>query len=152
MHLPVHIALMQAHITTTFSDLIFDLDDEIGSSDQEDRKHRKVTAPLTVSVGDLFHTVSRPLLAYVSAADENYVFAVIFRAPTTHVFRALDPVFFGPSTKLKAIAQGDFEDHSVSDQIAKLIEASEQMATSRTIRASFRKAEMVLNTSVRPSD
>jgi hypothetical protein len=59
-------------------------------------------------------------------------------------------VFFGVLVKLKAIAQGEFDDDSVNDQMTKLVQAYEQTATSMTIRPSFGKAGLVLDTSLRP--
>jgi tRNA(Ser,Leu) C12 N-acetylase TAN1 len=69
--------------------------------------------------------------------------SVAFQAHTTNIFQALDLVFFGALKKLKAIAQGEFDDDSVNDQITKLVQAHEQTATSMTIRASFREARLV---------
>jgi hypothetical protein len=53
-----HIALMQVYITEQFSGLVCNLG-EVGSLDWEDRKSRNMIAPLMVSVGDMFHPVSR---------------------------------------------------------------------------------------------
>jgi hypothetical protein len=71
-YLEAHIALMRTHITGQFSELVSNLD-EVGSSDWEDRKPRKVLATLTVSASEVFHSVSRrychvTLLACVSVA------------------------------------------------------------------------------------
>jgi hypothetical protein len=56
-------------------------------------------------------------------------------------------VFFDVLKKPEPTAQGEFEDDSVNDQITKLVRASEQTAISDTLRASFRKAGIVPDTS-----
>jgi hypothetical protein len=90
--------------------------------------------------------VSERSLRYLG---QNNVLVVAFPAHTTNIFQALDLVFFGALKKLKASAEGEFGDSSVEDQIAKLIQADEQTATSATIRRSFREAGMVPDTSER---
>jgi hypothetical protein len=57
-----------------FSELVFNLD-EVGSSDWEDRKPKKVIAPQQISPDDLYHSVQWryrhvTLLACVSAAGD----------------------------------------------------------------------------------
>jgi hypothetical protein len=81
---------------------------------------------------------------------ENRVLAVAFPARTTTIFQVLDLVFFGALKKLKMTADGEFDDDSVNNQITKLVQVYEQTATSITIRSSFHRAGMVLNTSGRP--
>jgi hypothetical protein len=81
--------------------------------------------------------------------------AVAFPAHTTNIFHALDYVLFDALKKLKTPADGEFDDNSVNDQIANLVQVYEQTATSTrititiTIRSSFRRARMVSDTSVR---
>jgi hypothetical protein len=70
----------------------------------------------------------------------NRVLAAAFQAHMTMIFGSLELLFFGVLTKLMSIAQGEFDDHSVNDQLSRLIQASEQPAMSMTIRASLDKA------------
>jgi hypothetical protein len=84
-YLEDHIRLMREHITGKFSELVFNLD-EVGSSDWEDRKPRKVIAPLDVAAGNVFHPVSRKyrhvtLLACVSAAGDALTPMIISQTP-----------------------------------------------------------------------
>jgi hypothetical protein len=84
-YLEAHIALMRTHVTGRFSEIVFNLD-ELGSSDWEDRKPRKVLAPVAVSAGEMFHSVSRryrhvTLLACVSAAGDALTPMIISQAP-----------------------------------------------------------------------
>jgi hypothetical protein len=81
---------------------------------------------------------------------ENGVLAVAFPAHTTNLFQGLDFVLFDALKKLKATAEGEFGDDSVCDQISRLVQAYQQTATSGTAGGSFRKAEIVPDTSVRP--
>jgi hypothetical protein len=71
---------------------------------------------------------------------ENKIFAVVFPDHTTNIFQALDLVFFGAMNKLKATVPGEFGEDSMDEQILKLLQAYEQIATSVTIRGLFRKA------------
>jgi hypothetical protein len=57
-HSEAHIQHMKSIVTRKFAELVFDFD-EIGSSDWEDRKPRKVIAPRTVSPDNVYHPVSR---------------------------------------------------------------------------------------------
>jgi hypothetical protein len=57
-----------------------------------------------------------------------------FPAHTTHLFQALDLVFFGSLKHLKVTAAGEFGDDSVDEQISKMIQVDEQTGTSGTIR------------------
>jgi hypothetical protein len=82
--------------------------------------------------------------------DDNRILAVAFPAHITNIFQALDLVFFDALEKLKANAQGEFDDDSVNDQITKLVQVYEQTFTSMTIRALFCKAGLVPDTSSRP--
>jgi hypothetical protein len=50
-------------------------------------------------------------------------------AHTTNVFQALDFVFFSALKKLKTIANGEFDDKPVNDQISKIIQAYEETET-----------------------
>jgi hypothetical protein len=83
-HLEEHIRIARSLIAGIFSELVFNLD-EVGSSDWEDRKPKKVIVPRSVSPDDVYHPV-RPryrhmtLLACVSAAGD-----------------ALTPCIFSPS-------------------------------------------------------
>jgi hypothetical protein len=81
---------------------------------------------------------------------ENNIIAITFPAHTTNLFQALDLVFFGVLKRLKATAQGEFDDDSVNAQLTKLIQAYEQTATSSTIRGSFRKAGLCLDVTAQP--
>jgi hypothetical protein len=81
---------------------------------------------------------------------ENNIIALIFPAHTRNLFRALYLVFFGTLKHLKATAAGEFGDDSTNDHIVKLIQAYEQAARSSTIRGSFRRAEMIPDTTTRP--
>jgi hypothetical protein len=81
---------------------------------------------------------------------QNNILVITFPAHTTKLFQALDFVFFGALKTLKATAEGEFDDDSVNAQIAKLIQADEQIATSGTIHGSFQKAGMDREVTVRP--
>jgi hypothetical protein len=52
-----HITLMSARITGKFSQRVFNVQG-VRCSPWEDRKRRKVIGPLTISAGDVFHSVS----------------------------------------------------------------------------------------------
>jgi hypothetical protein len=67
---------------------------------------------------------------------ENNIIAITFPAQTANLFQALGLVFFGVLKKLKVSATGEFDDDSTNAQITTLIQASEQTATSATIRGS----------------
>ena len=71
---------------------------------------------------------------------QNDIVAIVFPAHTTNIFQALDLVFFAALKKMNKTATGEFEDHSIREQITKLVQSYEQTATSATIRGSFRKA------------
>jgi hypothetical protein len=65
---------MTSIVARKFAELIFNLD-EVGPSDWEDPKPRKVIAPRTVSPDEVYHLVSRryrhlTLLACVSAGGD----------------------------------------------------------------------------------
>jgi hypothetical protein len=80
-HVEAHIELMQANINAKFSELVLNLD-EIDSSDWEDWKPRRIVATVTVSMGEVFHEVSRPyfhvaLLTHVSTACEALTAIII---------------------------------------------------------------------------
>jgi hypothetical protein len=84
-HLEAHIGNMKNIVEGKFSELVFNLD-EVGSSDWEDRKPRKVIAPRSVSPHDVFHPVSRKyrhltLLACVSAAGTSLTPMVLTSCP-----------------------------------------------------------------------
>jgi hypothetical protein len=64
--------------------------------------------------------------------------------------RALDLVCFGVLRKLKATAQGEFDDDSLNHQITRLVQACEHTVTSMTIPALFSTAGLVPDTSSRP--
>jgi hypothetical protein len=68
----------------------------------------------------------------------------------THLFQAIDLVFFCILKKLKASAQSKFDANSANDQLTRPIQTCEQTATSTAIPASFPKAGLVPDTSVRP--
>jgi hypothetical protein len=80
-----HIVLMRMHIMGRFSWMVFNLD-EVGSSDWDDSKPRIVLAPVTVSAGEAFHSVSRryryvTLLTCVSAAGDALTPMIISQTP-----------------------------------------------------------------------
>jgi leucyl-tRNA synthetase len=64
---------------------------------------------------------------------ETHILAITFPVHTTSLFQAFDLVSFGVLNKLKVSATGELDDDSVNAQISKLIQASEQTATSSTI-------------------
>jgi hypothetical protein len=73
-HLNEHIINMQRYVSGKIAELVFNLD-EVGSSDWEDRKTRKVLVPASVDSDDVFHPVSRKykhmtLLVCVSAGGD----------------------------------------------------------------------------------
>jgi hypothetical protein len=70
----------------------------------------------------------------------NDIMGIVFPAHTTNIFQALDLVFVAPLKKMKQTATGEFNENSVREQIAKLIQGYKQTATSATIRRSFRRA------------
>jgi hypothetical protein len=49
-----------------------------------------------------------------------------------------------------AIGQRQKREQQADDQVAKLVQAYEQTATSGTIRGSFQKVDLILNTLVHP--
>jgi hypothetical protein len=72
--LEAHIQTMKTLIDGHFSELVFNLD-EVGSSEWEDRKPKKIIAPRSVPADQVFHSVARryrhvTLLACVSAAGD----------------------------------------------------------------------------------
>jgi hypothetical protein len=80
-YLEQHIATVKTHIVGKFSELIFNLD-EVGFSEWEDRKSRKVIAPQEVSRQDVYHSVARryghlTLHACVSVAGDAFTPMVI---------------------------------------------------------------------------
>jgi hypothetical protein len=68
----------------------------------------------------------------------------------TTTCQALDLLFIGALTTLKAIAQGEFDDDSANNQITNIPQAYKQTTTSIPIHASFGKPGLVSNTSSRP--
>jgi hypothetical protein len=63
----------------------------------------------------------------------------VFPAHKTNLFQFPDLSFFGIlKTKIET-THGDFNDHSIKDQITKLLQAFQQSATSFNIRGSFCK-------------
>jgi hypothetical protein len=81
---------------------------------------------------------------------ENRIIVLVFPAPPTILFRALDLVFFGAIRKLKQTASGDYNEKTMNPQIFRFIQAYEQTAISLTISGSFTKAGLSANTTVRP--
>jgi hypothetical protein len=81
---------------------------------------------------------------------ENKIMTVVFPTHTTNIFQAMDLVFFDALKKLKETAIEEFDDDSMNDQITELIQAYEQIATSITIRRSFKRADMYPNMVFRP--
>jgi hypothetical protein len=84
-HLEAHIENMKSIVAGKFAELVFNLD-EVGSSDWEDRKPRKVIAPRAVSPDDVYHPVSRryrhlTLLACVSAGGDALTPMVLTSSP-----------------------------------------------------------------------
>jgi hypothetical protein len=70
-----HIINMHRYVEGTASELLFNLD-EVGASDWEDRKPKKVFVSISLSETEIFHEVSRKfrhqsLLACVSAAGDS---------------------------------------------------------------------------------
>jgi hypothetical protein len=80
----------------------------------------------------------------------NQIMIIVFPVHTTHIFQALDLVFFGVLKKIKHTATGESDERSVLEQITKLHQAYEQTATSITIRASFQKAEVWSDNATKP--
>jgi hypothetical protein len=74
---------------------------------------------------------------------ENRLLAGAFPAHTTHIFKKLDLISFGARKHLKPSCKGESCDRSVNDQVAKLVQAYEQTATSGTIRGSFQKVDLI---------
>jgi hypothetical protein len=73
-HLEEHIQLAKLVAAGKFSELVLNLD-EVGSSDWENQKPKKVIVPRSVSPGDVYHSASRRyqhviLLACISAAGD----------------------------------------------------------------------------------
>lgn len=73
-YLEQHIDNMKMIVQGKFSELVFNLD-EVGSSDWEDQKPKKVIVPYSVKDEDVYHSVTRrykhlTLLACVSAAGD----------------------------------------------------------------------------------
>jgi hypothetical protein len=69
-----HLHILQVHLAGKCAEVVFNLD-ELGSTDWQDRKIKKVIAPAAVSKEDAYHSVSRrprqmTLLACVSAARD----------------------------------------------------------------------------------
>jgi hypothetical protein len=95
-------------------------------------------------------TLSHRSNRILQTLGEKNVVAITFPVYTTNPFQALDLVFFGALKKLKRTAVGEFDDGSVNTQIIQLLQASEQAATSATIRGSFEKAEMDLDVTTLP--
>jgi hypothetical protein len=85
----------------------------------------------------------------VRLLGDSHGLVIAFPAHTTKIFQALNPVFSSTLMKLKAMAEGEFGDHSINDEIAKLLLAYRQTATSKTIRGSSRKSAVVADTSAR---
>jgi hypothetical protein len=80
-----HIQNMRSIVEGKFAELVFNLD-EVGSSDWEDRKPRKVVAPRGVSPKDVNHPVSRKfrhltLLACVSAGGNALTPMILTSTP-----------------------------------------------------------------------
>jgi hypothetical protein len=74
-YLEQHIVNMQTYVTGRTAELVFNLD-EVGSSDWEDRKVKKVIVPAAVDSDAVFHPVSRrfrhmTLLVCVSAGGDS---------------------------------------------------------------------------------
>jgi hypothetical protein len=83
-YLEQHIATMKTHIVGKFSELIFNLI-EVGSSEREDWKARKVIAAQAVSPEDVYHSVGRryghvTLVTCISAAGDALTPKLIKRA------------------------------------------------------------------------
>jgi tRNA(Ser,Leu) C12 N-acetylase TAN1 len=74
----------------------------------------------------------------------------MFPAHMTFLYEALDLVLFGSLKTIKKTTHGDFGDDSVQDQITKLLQASEQILTSFTIRVAFKKAGLIAYVSSKP--
>jgi hypothetical protein len=87
------------------------------------------------------HAVERVL----RLLSQNMIMTIVFRAHTTNIFQALDPVFFSALKKLTQIATAGFDEGSVNGRITKLVHAYEQTTTSMNIRHSFRTAGTYLN-------
>jgi hypothetical protein len=66
--------------------------------------------------------------------------AVVFPTHTTHFFPKSGPDIIKCFEDNQKTTHGDFCDDSVRDQIAKLLQADEQVTTSFTIRVAFKKA------------
>jgi hypothetical protein len=84
-HLAAHIEHMRTIVMGKVAELVFNLD-EVGSSDWEDRKPRKVLVPKMVSPDDVYHQVSRKyrhltLLACVSAGGDALTPMVLTSSP-----------------------------------------------------------------------
>jgi hypothetical protein len=84
-HLEEHIQLAKLVIAGKFSELVFNLD-EVGSSDWEDQKPKKVIVPRSVSPDDVYHSVSRryrpvTLLACISAVGDALTPTIISASP-----------------------------------------------------------------------
>jgi hypothetical protein len=77
---------------------------------------------------------------------ENRVLAIVFLFHVINLFQVLDLSCFGVLKHRKAAAEGRFDEESVNNQIAKLLQAHEQTTISFNIRGSFRRAGLYLNT------
>jgi hypothetical protein len=77
---------------------------------------------------------------------ENNIIALTFPTHTTNIFQTLDLVFFDNLKHLKATGASEFGDDFVNNHLIILIQAYEQTAMSSTIRISFRRAEMTIDT------
>jgi hypothetical protein len=80
-----HINTMKTLISGKYSGLIFNLD-EVGSSDWEEHKPKKIIAPRSIPADQVFHSISRryhhvTLLACVSAAGHALTPMVISGPP-----------------------------------------------------------------------
>jgi hypothetical protein len=76
--------------------------------------------------------------------------AVAFLTHTTNIFQVLDLVFFSALKKLETTADGEFKDNAANDQITEVIQADRHTVTSITIRSSFRRPGMPLDSSIHP--
>jgi hypothetical protein len=83
VYLEEHIQLLKTHLSGKVAELVFNVD-ELGSTDWEDRKAKRVIVPARIAEGDLYHPISRrrqhmTLRACVSASGD---------APTAFVITA----------------------------------------------------------------
>jgi hypothetical protein len=87
-HSEEHILLMKSAVEGKLSELVFSLD-EVGSSDWEDRKRKKLIAPCLFSPHDAYHSALRryrriKLLACVSARGDAPTPMIIVGSPIPH--------------------------------------------------------------------